>query len=157
MISSVDVGPLVLITKHDNGFIEIRLNRPKKYNSLDADMLRSIRDCLDENIPSCRGVILCAVEGRAFCAGADVKYVASLSPQTERIEFLALEYGVHQRLLEAHAKHAIPVVAVADGIVMGAGAGLWMAASVRVATDKTLFSMPECNIGLLPDAGKPNP
>lgn len=47
----------------------------------------------------------------------------------------------------------MPVVAVGDGIVMGAGAGLFMAAGVRLATERTLFAMPECAIGLCPDAG----
>jgi len=115
-------------------------------------MLVTIRDCLDKNIPSCRGILLSAFEGRAFCSGADIKHVASLT-HSEQVEFLSLEYSVHQRLLEAHTKHNIPVLALADGIVMGAGAGLWMAAQTRVATPRTLFAMPECNIGLLPDAG----
>ena len=46
-------------------------------------------------------------------------------------EFLHLEYSVHQRLLEAWSVKGLPVVAVADGIVMGAGAGLWMASNIR--------------------------
>ena len=47
----------------------------------------------------------------------------------QQVEFLHLEYSVHQRLFETALR--LPVVAVADGIVMGAGAGLWMAANVR--------------------------
>jgi enoyl-CoA hydratase/carnithine racemase len=47
------------------------------------------------------------------------------------VSFLYLEYSVHQKLFEAWALKSLPVVAVADGIVMGAGAGLWMASSMR--------------------------
>jgi len=56
------------------------------------------------------------------------KFRASARSQ---VSFLHLEYSVHQKLLEAWALKSLPVVAVADGIVMGAGAGLWMASSVR--------------------------
>jgi len=38
---------------------------------------------------------------------------------------------VRQKLLEAWALKSVPVVTIADGIIMGAGAGLWMASSLR--------------------------
>jgi len=79
--------------------------------------------------------------------------VQLVSSNRSQVEFLHLEYSVHQRLFEASTCLALPVVAIADGIVMGAGAGLWMASNVRIATNKALFAMPEANIGLCPDAG----
>jgi enoyl-CoA hydratase/carnithine racemase len=70
---------------HENGALEIRLNRPKKFNSLDSEMLTIINAALDAHLgdgsvsPSCAGVLITAVEGRAFCAGGDVNHLASLS------------------------------------------------------------------------------
>lgn len=70
---------------HGNGALEIRLNRPKKFNSLDSEMLTIINAALDTHLgdgsssPSCAGVLITAVEGRAFCAGGDVNHLASLS------------------------------------------------------------------------------
>jgi enoyl-CoA hydratase/carnithine racemase len=149
----------VVTTLHPaNQYLEIRLNRPAKFNSLDTEMLTLIRDALDAHAAELKGVILsAALGGRAFSAGGDIKHVAALPDAAARVDFLHLEYSVHQRLHAlAHGTGPdpqVPVIAVGDGIVMGAGAGLFMAASERLVTERTLFAMPECKIGLVPDAG----
>ena len=144
--------PVVMTTLHANKYLEICLNRAKKFNSLNTEMLTIIRDALDEHADEMRGVLLSAVEGRAFCAGGDIKHVSGMGSEEERIKFLHLEYSVHQRLFELNTG-GLPVIAVGDGIVMGAGAGLFMAAGIRIVTERTVFAMPEAKIGLLPDAG----
>ena len=63
--------------------------------------------------------------------------------------FFMAEYRLNQ-LLFAFPK---PVVAFMDGITMGGGVGLALPARYRVATEHTLFAMPEAAIGLFPDVG----
>ena len=46
-----------------------------------------------------------------------------------------------------------PTVAVADGLAFGAGAGVFMACDERVVTERSRLAMPECRIGIVPDAG----
>ena len=69
--------------------LEIELNRPQKFNSLDTEMLTLISEALDLHVgprgkqPSCSGIILTSVEGRAFSAGGDIKHVVSLAPPAQ--------------------------------------------------------------------------
>ena len=89
---------------------------------------------------------------RGFCAGGDV--VAARASVLEdggvaaRAFFLA-EYRLNH-LLHTYPK---PVVAFMDGVTMGGGVGIAMPARYRVATENTLFAMPEGAIGLFPDVG----
>lgn len=67
------------------------------------------------------------------------------------MEYIKVEYRLDAML--HHLSSQKPVIAVADGIVMGGGAGLFQGAGVRVATPRSTFAMPECRIAIVPDAG----
>ena len=70
-------------------------------------------------------------------------------PPEGRQDFLRLEYATLEKLQEREA----PTVAVADGLAFGAGAGVFMACKERVVTERSRLAMPECRIGIVPDAG----
>jgi len=55
-----------------------------------------------------------------------------------------------QAILRRLALQGRPVISIAEETVSGAAAGLWMAASHRVCTRSTMFSLPECRAGLCP-------
>lgn len=88
-----------------------------------------------------------------MCAGGDVaalaKQNATEEGQKKSAEFFALEYKLDHYI----ATYSKPYVAFMDGITMGGGVGLSVHAPLRVATERTVFAMPETSIGFFPDVG----
>src|SRR5450432_185982 len=138
------------------GVRTIELNRPKKLNSLNASMARKIIPRLREWEKSdMANIILMSGAGtKAFCAGGDVAALAQqnkggVEGQKESTDYFALEYQL-DHLIATYSK---PYVAIMDGITMGGGVGLSVHAPFRIATERTLFAMPETTIGFFPDVG----
>jgi enoyl-CoA hydratase len=131
----------------------ITLNRPKALNALNADMCLSITEALLawRRHPRVRTVLIDAAGERAFCAGGDIRVVAESGrgDGREARRFFHAEYRMNELL----CRYPKPVVAILDGITMGGGVGISAPARVRVATERTLWAMPEGDIGLFPDVG----
>ena len=88
---------------------------------------------------------------KAFCAGGDIVklYKEGKAGSDYPARFYHDEY-----ICNARVKHfPKPYIAFIDGIVMGGGVGVSVHGSHRIATEKTLFAMPESGIGLFPDVG----
>ncbi|KAI9792659.1 MAG: hypothetical protein M1835_007720 [Candelina submexicana] len=139
------------------GVRTIELNRPSKLNSLNGSMARKILPRLKEWEKSqmANVVIIKGAGAKAFCAGGDVaalaKYVKNeaVEGQQKAREYFGLEYKL-DHLIATYAK---PYVAFMDGITMGGGVGLSVHAPFRIATERTVFAMPETTIGFFPDVG----
>jgi enoyl-CoA hydratase len=132
----------------------ITLDRPEVLNALTLPMVREIARALDawERDPTVACVVLRAVEGRAFCAGADIRTLyewGKAGRHAEQLGFLREEYELN-RQIKLYPK---PYVSLIDGIVMGGGAGLSLHGSHVVAGDAFSFAMPEVGIGFFPDVG----
>lgn len=63
--------------------------------------------------------------------------------------FLSTEYALNHLLATCKK----PVVSLMDGATMGGGAGISIHGTFRVATENTIFAMPETAIGFIPDVG----
>ncbi|CAG9802914.1 unnamed protein product [Chironomus riparius] len=128
----------------------ITLNRPKALNAINTDMVKKIYAAMRdfEKRDDKKLVILKGVGEKAFCAGGDVRAVVE-GPVSDGKEFFRNEYK-NNELIGNFRK---PYIAVIDGITMGGGVGLSVHGKYRVATERTLFAMPETAIGLFPDVG----
>lgn len=131
----------------------ITLNRPHALNALNQVMIRALDQQLvcwakDTNI---KAVVIRAAEGRAFCAGGDIRaiYDKRLAGDSTLASFFSDEYHLNQRIFHFPK----PYIALLDGITMGGGAGISLHGSHRVATERVLFAMPETAIGFHPDVG----
>jgi 3-hydroxyisobutyryl-CoA hydrolase len=99
-------------------------------------------------------VVIIKGEGRAFCAGGDVGALAMQNKQGKEgqdksKDFFSLEYKLDHMI----ATYNKPYIAFLDGITMGGGVGLSINAPFRIATENTVFAMPETTIGFFPDVG----
>ncbi len=143
-----------LIARKSGKAGHVTLNRPQALNALTHPMCLDLEAAMDDwALDDDVGLLLIDAAGeKAFCAGGDIVkiYNEGKSGQVENaLKFWRDEY----RLNHAISTYAKPYVAIMDGIVMGGGVGISAHGSHRVVTERTMFAMPECAIGLLPDVG----
>ncbi|KAI9149308.1 putative 3-hydroxyisobutyryl-CoA hydrolase [Paramyrothecium foliicola] len=138
------------------GLRSIILNRPKKLHSLNASMIRKIVPRLIEwEKSSIANIVLLKGSGeKALCAGGDVAALAKYNQESEygwqkSAKYFAREYQLDHYI----ATYEKPYIAFMDGITMGGGVGLSVHAPFRIATERTVFAMPETTIGFFPDVG----
>lgn len=143
-----------VVAKRVNNAGILTLNRPKALNALNHEMVISmhaqLRTWMKEK--EVKLVIQNAEGGKAFCAGGDIRSITDAGRNGDILpgcNFFNDEYRLN------YALHTLPVplVSIIDGITMGGGVGLSVHGTFRVATEKTLFAMPETGIGLFPDVG----
>jgi enoyl-CoA hydratase len=132
----------------------ITLNRPKALNALTLNMVREMAGALDrwERDPAVTRVIITGAGGKAFCAGGDIRILYDLGKagrHAEQLSFWREEYCLNRRI-KLYPK---PYIALADGIVMGGGAGISLHGSHVIAGEHFTFAMPETGIGFFPDVG----
>ncbi|KAJ3370617.1 hypothetical protein GGF31_003931 [Allomyces arbusculus] len=130
------------------------LNRPASFNALNVEMIRTMTPQLMawEASDMCNVIILKSDHPKAFCAGGDVKTLVDKikdGKPGEAAVFMKEEYQLNHYI----GTTPKPFVALIDGITMGGGVGISVHAPFRVATEKTIFAMPETAIGLFPDVG----
>ncbi len=152
-MTPTDPGEPEVLCRIESGVGRITLDRPKALHALTTNMCRLMTDALLawRHDPAVRCVLIDHSGERGFCAGGDIRMLAEsgAGDAVEAREFFFTEYRLNN-LLFVYPK---PVVAVMDGVTMGGGVGLAMPASVRIATQRTTFAMPETGIGLFPDVG----
>jgi 2-(1,2-epoxy-1,2-dihydrophenyl)acetyl-CoA isomerase len=135
----------------NNGAVRyITLNRPEAFNSFDRVMGRAFQEELDKaaSDDSVRCIVITG-EGRAFCAGQDLKEVTA--PDAPNFKIIVEEtYNASIRRICAMRK---PIVAAVNGVAAGAGANIAIACDLTIATDSASFIQAFSKIGLIPDSG----
>ena len=123
----------------------LTINDPKRLNAMSSALMSDFCDAmaaisLDDD---CRCVVVEGAGGRAFVGGANIFELGDLTKSTAR----ALLTQVH-RCCDALRMCPVPVIAKVDGFCIGAGMELAAAADLRVASDTSVFRMPEVAVGL---------
>ncbi len=130
-----------------DGLATITLARPEKLNALDTEMITGLARAVEtiDDDRSVRVAILTG-EGKAFCAGGDIKAWGALSP------FDMGEGWVRRghRVFDALARLKVPFVAALNGHVLGGGLELAACADFRIGEEGAKFGLPETGIGMIP-------
>lgn len=132
-----------------SGVALIRIDRPEKLNALTLAMYRELGDSFlrARDDDSVRAVLLTGAGDRAFCVGADLG---------ESIPALAEDRFDISEWDDAHLKRSDflkPVVAAVNGLCMGGGFEIMLAADIRVAVEGAEFAFPEASMGFTPAGG----
>ncbi|MEL6645139.1 MAG: enoyl-CoA hydratase [Pseudomonadota bacterium] len=139
------------VLRKDVGAVaRLTLNRPKALNALSEAMLTDLQTALNDlaDDPAIR-VIVIAAEGRAFCAGHDLREMteARAEPDGGAKRFAEL-FDACARLMQTLPTLPQPVIAEVGGLATAAGCQLVASCDMAVATDEARFGVNGVNIGL---------
>jgi 2-(1,2-epoxy-1,2-dihydrophenyl)acetyl-CoA isomerase len=136
-------------TTTDNGVTTITLDRPEKLNAFSGTMREDLLAALRG---AAGNVVVITGAGRAFCAGGDVEFMASLQDANDVDRFRELLDAGRDVVMQI-ATIPKPVLASINGIAAGAGCNLALACDYRIASDQAKLSESFVRIGLHPDWG----
>ena len=136
--------------KIENKVAYITLNRSEVFNSFNREMALLLQDTLDacKTNSEVRAIVLSG-NGKAFCAGQDLKEVTSpeLNPGFKKI----LEEHYNPIILRIRTIEK-PIIAAVNGVAAGAGVNIALACDVVVANENASFIQALSLIGLIPDS-----
>ena len=141
---------VLLFEKIDN-VAKITLNRPSSYNSVNKELAYAFLGAMDSclNDDDIRAIIITG-EGKAFCAGQDLKEVTDPDSGLELEQIVSQHYNPMALAVYNMPK---PVIAAVNGVAAGAGANLALICDIVVAKSSSSFIQAFSKIGLIPDTG----
>jgi 2-(1,2-epoxy-1,2-dihydrophenyl)acetyl-CoA isomerase len=139
-----------ILLKIEHKIAYITFNRPEVFNSFNREMAFLLQDTLDacEKNDEVRAIVLTG-NGKAFCAGQDLKEVTDpeLNPGFKKI--LEEHYNPIITRIRSIKK---PIIGAINGVAAGAGANIALACDIIVAHEKVSFIQAFSLIGLVPDS-----
>ncbi len=140
---------ILKINHLDSGILQLTINRPDALNALNADLMDQFYQAfiMAKENKSVKGILITG-EGKAFCAGADIKQLATLNAQT------GLSFARHgQKVFRFLEQLGKPSLAAINGFALGGGCELAMSATLRIASVNAIFGQPEVKLGVIPGFG----
>ena len=157
-MTTLDTGTDDLLGEVDDGIAVLTLNRPERRNAFSPAMINALATSLaqlerDESV----GVIVLTGAGGAFCAGGDVKAMASddalFGPQLSYDDKLNLQRLSQRATAVKLWQMAKPTIAMLPGAAAGAGLSLALACDLRYAADNAVMTTAFARVGFAGDYG----
>lgn len=139
----------LLLYDTSNGVATLRLNRPEALNALNRALTQTLIAAVEtaRRDEAVRCVVITG-NGRAFCAGGDLKEMPTLSA-AEFHEYILLL----QRLSTEMRRLAKPIIAAVNGFALAGGLELAVSCDLRIAAEGAVFGLPDTALGLSPTSG----
>lgn len=139
-------GSIRIEKTFEDRVVTLIVDRQDKMNSMTVEMRREIAQAFrglasDDTV---RVVVVRGAGNKAFSSGGDVGEFLKLAPHELEV------WGEEMSVVESCPK---PVIAAIDGFCLGAGMELALGCDIRVATNRSLFGLPELSLGMIPGSG----
>src|SRR5436309_3484883 len=137
-----------ILLERDGHVAAIRLNRPEKYNAINAEMSAELIECLDalEADDDVRVIVLTGAGEKAFCAGADMAEAIGTAGDGQRDA--AARAAI--RLLRVRK----PTIAAVNGYAYGGGAVFAIHCDIRICSEQAKFRFVGATYGLVVGASQ---
>jgi len=138
------------LEEENHGIVVLGLNRPKAMNALSKNLCANLISAIDavKFDKSVRVLIIRSHAKGAFCAGADLKERAKMTP-AEVGPFVAKG----REIIGAWANLPMPVIAAVDGVALGGGLEMALACDLRVASSDARLGLTETRLAIIPGGG----
>jgi enoyl-CoA hydratase/carnithine racemase len=144
-MSSDTSTPLVLHARDARGVHRLTLNQPRAFNVLGEQVLTELQRQLDLiAVDEEARVLVIAAEGKAFCAGHDLKQMKA-SP---RLDYYQALFAQCSKMMLSLLKLPVPVIARVQGLATAAGCQLVAQCDLAVAVDSARFGVNGIDVGL---------
>ena len=140
-----------IIFERDDRVGMLTISRPEKRNSLNKATRLEIVKVLDE-VSQNKDVGVLVITGagdKAFISGSDLNEFGRMTP-LEAYDFM---YTLAQRLYTRLEELDIQVIAMINGLCLGAGCEIALACDIRIASHSAKFGQPEIKLGIMPGGG----
>lgn len=136
-----------VIVERNGHILEVTFNRPDAMNALHSAVHFQLHEIWDEfeRDPDLWVGIVTGAGDRAFCSGNDLKITAKGGDMAQPPTGFAGLCGRFDRTK--------PIIAAVNGVAMGGGLEIVLAADLAVAEEKARFALPEVRVGLYAAAG----
>ncbi|HEX4647970.1 MAG TPA: enoyl-CoA hydratase [Steroidobacteraceae bacterium] len=143
--AAVVVEPMVKRTQDARGVLTLTLNRPQAFNALSEAMIAALQRELDAiAVDEAVRVVVLAAEGKAFCAGHDLKEMRS----KPSLDYYRELFAQCAHMMLAVRRLPVPVIARVQGIATAAGCQLVAQCDLAVASATARFAVSGINLGL---------
>jgi enoyl-CoA hydratase/carnithine racemase len=133
----------------------ITMIREREMNSLSLELMNELDHALTVSVDGGARALIITGQGRAFCAGAHLRYFAEGDPRIGAGSFALRDRYVQpiNAIFDRIETLPIPVIAAINGFALGGGCELSLACDFRLMADHTKIGVPEVRIGALAGAG----